>query len=152
LIGAAVAVASRLAAQRLVPAAERDASYAIAAPLMPALGATFAILAALTLVNEAGYLTSAQSITSNEAAASRLAWAATTAGVRGAPIQAALARYLLATRRFEWHGSNAGSGDDPHTRSALAALEREVRAQAVRASLGTPTSTELLAALDALTG
>jgi hypothetical protein len=152
LIGAVVAAGSRLAAQRLVPAAERDASYAIAAPLMPALGATFAILAALTLVNEAGYLTSAQSITSNEAAdASRLAWAATTQAVRGAPIHAALARYLLATRRYEWHGSNASSGDDPHTRAALATLEREVRAQAVRASLGTPTSTELLTSLDALT-
>src|SRR5215469_11541234 len=101
LIGGAVAVGSRFAAQRLVGAADRDEGYSIAAPLMSPLGAAFAILAALTLVNEAGYLTSAESITSDEAAdASRLAWAATTQGVQGHTIQTALARYLVATRRF----------------------------------------------------
>jgi hypothetical protein len=65
--------------------------------------------------------------------------------------QTALASYLVATRRFEWHGSNAGSGDDPPTSSALATLERDVRAQAVRASVGTAAGTELLVSLDALT-
>jgi hypothetical protein len=152
LIGGAVALGSRFATQWLVGSGDRDGSYSISAPLMSPLGAAFAILAALTLVNEAGYLTSADSITSDEAAdASRLAWAATTQGVQGHPIQTALASYLVATRRFEWHGSNAGSGDDPPTASALATLERDVRAQAVRASVGTPTSTELLVSLDALT-
>ena len=39
----------------------------------------------------------------------------------------------------------------PPPRDALASLEGAVRAQAARPALGTPTSTELLASLDALT-
>jgi hypothetical protein len=151
-LAALVAVGSRLAARALLPSAEREGSHAIAAPLMPALGAAFAILAALTLANEAGYFTSAQGIVSNEAAdASRLAWAATTPGVHGTAIQTALSNYLIATRSHEWHGSNASTGADPATSAALATLEQAVRAQAVRTALGTPTSTELLGALDSLT-
>jgi hypothetical protein len=119
---------------------------------MPALGAAFAILAAITLANEAGFLTSAQGIVSNEAAdASRLAWAATTPHVHGAAIQHDLGKYLLAIRRYEWHGSSAASGNDPATSSAVAVLERAVRRQAHRSVLGTPASTELLGSLDALT-
>ena len=151
-VAALVAFASRLAVRALVPTGERDSAYAIAAPLMPALGAAFAILIALTLANEAGYLTSAQGIVSNEAAdASRLAWAATSPGVHSAPIQAALLDYLRATRNNEWHGANAADGDDAPTANALATLERVVRTEAARPALGTPTSTELLASLDAVT-
>ena len=55
---------------------------------MPALGATFAVLMALTLAGEAARLRSAQDIVSTEAAqASRLAWASTSTGVETAPIQ-----------------------------------------------------------------
>jgi hypothetical protein len=151
-VAALVAIASRISLRALLPASEQEGSQAIAAPLMPALGAAFAILAALTLANEAGYLTSAQRIVSNEAAdASRLAWAATTPGVHGTAIKTALGTYLVAVRRHEWHGSTASTGDDVATASALATLERAVRNQAVRPTLGTPTSTELLASLDSLT-
>jgi hypothetical protein len=151
-IAAIVAVAFRLAVRALIPHPEREGAVAIAAPLMPALGAAFAILTALTLANEAGYLTSAQVIVSSESAdAARLAWAATTPRVETAPIQAALLNYLRATRTHEWHGNNAAEGDDPATTNALATLERVVRTQAARPALGTPSSTELLAALDALT-
>src|ERR1700730_1849831 len=88
-----VAIGGRLAVRALVPAAERDAAYTIAAPLMPALGALFALFMGLTLASEAGFLASAQGIVSNEAAdASRLAWAATSPGVNSAPIQSALLR------------------------------------------------------------
>jgi hypothetical protein len=147
-----VAVGSRLAIRALVPTGERASAHSIAAPLMPALGAAFAILIALTLANEAGYLTSAQGIVSNEAAdASRLAWAATSPGVKSAPIQAALLHYLQATRANEWQGADASSGNDQATAKALATLERVVRTQAARSALGTPTSTELLASLDAIT-
>ena len=147
-----VAIGSRLAVRALVPATERDGAYTIAAPLMPALGAVFAVLMALTLASEAGFLASAQGIVSNEAAdASRLAWAATSPRVNAAPIQAALLDYLRATRAYEWHGSNAAEGDDLATAHAIANLENVVRAQAARPALGTPTSTELLASLDALT-
>jgi hypothetical protein len=147
-----VALGSRLAVRSRVPSGERESAYAIAAPLMPALGAAFAILIALTLANEAGYLTSAQGIVSNEAAdASRLAWAATSPGVHSAPIQAGLRDYLETTRAHEWHGANAADGDDPATAKAIATLERSVRTEAARPGLGTPTSTELLASLDAVT-
>ena len=82
-----VVVGARLAVRALVPAAERDAAYTIAAPLMPALGAIFALLTGLTLASEAGFLASAQGIVSSEAAdASRLAWAATNPGVDSEPI------------------------------------------------------------------
>jgi hypothetical protein len=119
---------------------------------MAPLGAAFAILAALTLANEAGYLSSAQQIVSGEAAdASRLAWAATMPRVQPAPIQAALRSYLQATRANEWHGANAANGADPPTGRAAARLERVVRAEAARPAVGTPTSSELLAALDSIT-
>jgi hypothetical protein len=119
---------------------------------MSPLGAAFAILAALTLANEAGYLSSAQGIVSSEAAdASRLAWAATMPGVRRAPIQSGLRIYLGVTRLNEWRGANAADGEDSPTLRALAHLERVVRAQAARPDLGTPISSELLAALDSLT-
>jgi hypothetical protein len=147
-----VAIGGRLAVRALIPAADRDAAYTIAAPLMPALGAIFALLMGLTLASEAGSLASAQGIVSSEAAdASRLAWAATSPGVDSGPIQSALLGYLQATRAHEWNGSNAANGDDPATTHALASLETAVRTQAARPAIGTPASTELLAALDALT-
>jgi hypothetical protein len=147
-----VAIASRLAVRALIPAAEREGAHVVAAPLMPALGAVFALLMGLTLASEASFLASAQGIVSNEAAdASRLAWAATSPGVDSAPIQSALLGYLRATRAYEWQGSNAAGGNDPATVRAIANLESAVRTQAGRPALGTPTSTELLAALDALT-
>jgi hypothetical protein len=147
-----VAAGSWLTVHALVPEREQDAAHAVAAPLMSPLGAAFAILAALTLANEAGYLTSAQQIVSNEAAdASRLAWATTMPGVRSVPIQTALRNYLQATRAHEWHGARAAEGDDPPTIAAVAHLERVVRTEASRPALGTPTSTELLTALDSLT-
>src|SRR5262249_16426452 len=133
-------------------ATERDHIPTIAAPLMPALGATFAVLMALTLASEANYLRSAQDIVSTEAAqASRLAWAATGPNVETAPIQSALADYLRSTRLHEWRGSGNSERADPTTAHALANLERTVRIEAARPALGTPTSTELLAALDSLT-
>jgi hypothetical protein len=148
----AIAVASRWVVRRLVPGDERDQVPGIAAPLMPALGAAFAILMALTLSSEAGYLRTAQDLVSNEAGeASRLAWAATGPGVGTAPIQAALLDYLQLTREREWQRLSADEGHDPDVARALAALERVVRVEAVRPELGSPTSTELLASLDLLT-
>ena len=56
----------RLAVRALVPAAEREAAYTIAAPLMAALGALFALFVGLTLASEASFLASAQGIRSYE--------------------------------------------------------------------------------------
>jgi hypothetical protein len=147
-----VAAASRVAIQAVVSPRERDHVPAITAPLMPALGAVFAVLMALTLASEAGYLRSAQDIVSTEGeAASRLAWAATTPGVPTADIHAALLTYLRGVRAHEWHGDAAAAGDDPTVADSIGALEHVVRAQAANPESGTPTSTELLAALDAVT-
>jgi hypothetical protein len=147
-----VAWASRIAIRALVPETERDQIQSIAAPLMPALGATFAVLMALTLASEANYLRSAQDIVSNEAAAaSRLAWAATSPGVDTAPIQSSLDDYLTSTRTREWRGAGKSEEAEPHAARDLAKLEAAVRVEAARAGIGTPTSTELLAGLDALT-
>src|SRR6266478_4364097 len=95
-----VATGGWLAVRALIPAAEREGAHTIAAPLMPALGAIFALLMGLTLASEAGVLASAQGIVSSEAAdASRLAWAATSPGVDSEPIQSALLGYLAAASR-----------------------------------------------------
>jgi hypothetical protein len=147
-----MAVGGCIAVRAFIPPGDRDAAHAIAAALMTAFAAAFAILAGLTLSNEAGYLTSAQTIVSNEASdASRLAWAATSPEVDTAQIHMALVRYLDATRTYEWHGTNAANGNDPFTDRALANLERVVRAQAANPSLDTPDSNELLSALDGVT-
>ena len=129
-----VAAGGRVGVRALVPAAEQDHVPPIAAPLMPALGAVFAIFAALTLAGEAGYLHTAEGLVSDEAAAaSRLAWAATSPGVDSEPIQTALHDYLVATRAGSGRTRHAGAGD-PGNRSRPRTLEREVRAEAARTS------------------
>ena len=135
------------------PLSERDQIQGIAAPLMPALGATFAVLMALTLASEAGYVRLAQDLVSTEAAqASRLAWAATSPGVEAAPIQSALTAYLVATRTYEWQSIDATEGSDPATSVAIASLERTVRrAAAADAGLPTATASELATSLDSVT-
>jgi hypothetical protein len=146
-----VAFGARCAVRAVVPPGEHDEVQRIASPLMPALGAAFGVLIALTLAGEAGYLKSAQDIVADEAAASsRLAWAATSPGVRSTPIHVALREYLQATRSAEWRGAAAADGDAT-VADAIALLEQEVRAEAARTELGTPASTELLASLDAVT-
>jgi len=145
-------VAGRTLSPLLIPAHEHGSIRQVAGPLMPALGATFAVLAAITLSMEAGYLKSAQDIVSAEAAgASRLAWAATSPGVDGDRIQSALLAYLQATRTDEWRGDAAANGDDAATNAAIVALERAVRTEATRTGIGTPASSELLTSLDAVT-
>jgi hypothetical protein len=146
-----IAFAARFAVRVVVPPSEHEDLQRVAAPLMPALGAAFGVLIAITLASEAGYLKSAQDIVAQEAAAaSRLAWAATSPGVQTEPIHRALGAYLEATRDHEWRGSAAERGA-PEVAAAIGAMERAVRAEAARPELGTPASTELLAALDAVT-
>ena len=141
-----VALASRWGIAKAVPASERDHVQSIAAPLMPALGAAFALLMGLTLATEFGYLRSAQDIVSNEAAqASRLAWASTSPRVHTNEIQGALDDYLRTTRSEEWESDEQ---DEPAAAETLAALERVVRTAAARSELGTPASGELLTSWD----
>ena len=110
----AIAVLSRWLVRVVVPLSERDQIQGIAAPLMPALGATFAVLMALTLASEASYVRLAQDLVSTEAAqASRLAWASTSPGVEAAPIQSAVTAYLMATRTYEWQISRRDGRQRP---------------------------------------
>ncbi|MFF4399769.1 hypothetical protein [Streptomyces sp. NPDC001480] len=152
LLAFLVAGLARIGVRLLVPVGEQDRVPQIVTPLMPTLGAAFAIFAALTLASESGYLRAAEGLVSDEAAAaSRLAWAATSPGIHSEPIHAALMNYLQTTRVREWNGAAAASGDDPETARAVAQLERGVRAEAARPEVGTTAGTELLAALDGVT-
>ncbi|WP_240528628.1 hypothetical protein [Streptomyces humi] len=147
-----VAAVARVGVRALVPVGEQDRVPQIATPLMPTLGAAFAIFAALSLASEAGYLRAAEGLVSDEAAAaSRLAWAATSPRVHSEPIHAALLDYLRTTRAREWEGTAASSGDYPATARAIARLERTVRAEAARPEVGTATDTELVVSLDGVT-
>ncbi|MFG2955996.1 hypothetical protein ACGF5O_20010 [Streptomyces sp. NPDC048291] len=152
LVAFLAAALARIGVRALVPVGEQDRVPQIATPLMPTLGAAFAIFAALSLASEAGYLRAAEGLVSDEAAsASRLAWAATSPRVRSEPIDAALLDYLQTTRAKEWKGTAAASGDDPATARAIARLERSVRAEAARPEVGTATDTELVVSLDSVT-
>lgn len=147
-----VAALARVGIRALVPVGEQDRVPQIATPLMPTLGAAFAIFAALSLASEAGYLRAAEQLVSDEAAASsRLAWAATGPRVHSEPIHTALLDYLQTTRAREWEGTSAASGDDPATARAVARLERTVRVEASRPEVGTQSGTELLVSLDSVT-
>ncbi|MEU9344730.1 hypothetical protein AB0D74_26395 [Streptomyces sp. NPDC048278] len=152
LVAFLAAALARIGVRALVPVGEQDRVPQIATPLMPTLGAAFAIFAALSLASEAGYLRAAEGLVSDEAAsASRLAWAATSPQVQSEPIDAALLDYLQTTRAREWQGTAAASGDDPATARAIARLERSVRAEAARPEVGTATDTELVVSLDGVT-
>jgi hypothetical protein len=62
------AIASRVLLRAFIPATQGEMAYSIAAPIMTALAAGFAVLMALTVANAAAYLSSAQSIVNSEAA------------------------------------------------------------------------------------
>jgi hypothetical protein len=148
-LGALVAIVARVLLRRLL-AGEQSGVAAVAGPLMPALGAAFALLAALSLSSEASELRQAdQDVAAEAAAASRLAWASTTPGVDSDKVQAALLAYLQSTRDEEWAGSD-GVGD-PATLEALSELERTVRAEAGGSELGSAQAGELLGAMDSMT-
>ena len=144
------AVGMRLLTRRFLPEAERTRAAAVAGPLMPALGAVFALLAALSLAGAAGELRATEDQGSAEAAqASRLAWGATGPGIDTGALQRALSRYLQTTRTQEW--GSPDQGGDPETLNALAELERRTRAGAATPGISAPHATELLDSLDGLT-
>lgn len=149
VLGGLVAIGARFALRRWV-ADDSSGVAAVAGPLMPALGAVFALLAALALSNEAAALRAAdQDVAAEAAAASRLAWSSTTPGVDTEPVQQALRDYLHSTRAEEWEGTD-GIGD-PATMRALTELERTVRSEAAGSEVGSAQAGEMLGALDTLT-
>jgi len=126
------------------------AAHPVAAPLMPALGAVFALLAATTIGAEASlYRSAGDDVSAEAAAASRLGWAATSPGVDADAIHQDLVRYLETTRRTEWR---AGDRDGTAaTMAALGRLERTVRTEAASKDLGSAQAGELLTSMDAMT-
>lgn len=129
---------------------ELPSAASVAGPLMPALGAVFALLAATSLGAEAAQFRSAgDDVSAEAAAASRMAWASTSPGVDSATIQKDLGAYLRSTRTYEWDGRHPAG--DPRTMRTLAELERSVRESATSKTVGSAPATELLASLDALT-
>jgi hypothetical protein len=149
LLGALVAIGARFALRRWV-ADDISGVAAVAGPLMPALGAVFALLAALALSSEAASLrTTDQLVAAEAAAASRLGWSSTTPQVDTEPVLRALDDYLRSTRAEEWEGT-IGTGD-PATLRTLTELERTVRSEAAEPELGSAQAGEMLGALDAVT-
>lgn len=126
-----------------------EAAHPVAAPLMPALGAVFALLAATTIGAEASlYRSAGDDVSAEAAAASRLAWASTSPGVDSDVIQRELTTYLRVTRATEWRdGDEDGS---PEAMAALARLERTVRDEAASKDLGSAQAGELLTSMDSL--
>lgn len=150
VVYAAWAFGVRRLMRRSLSEAERTRAATIAGPLMPALGAAFALLAALSLAGTASELRATEDEVSTEAAqASRLAWSATGPGIDTAGVQEALAGYLQSTRDDEW--SDPDEGGNEETRVVLAELERRTRADAAATDIPTPHATELLNALDGIT-
>jgi Protein of unknown function (DUF4239) len=144
------AVGTRRLMRRALTEAERTRAAAIAGPLMPALGAAFALLAALSLAGTASELRATEDQVSGEAAqASRLAWSVTGPGMDTAGLQTALLTYLQSTRATEWSSPDAGG--DEETMSVLAELERRTRESAAASDITTPHATELLNSLDGIT-
>ena len=148
LVCGLLAIGFRLLLQRHL-ADDRAAALTVAGPLMPALGAVFALLAATTLGAEAGQFRSAgDDVSAEAAAASRLAWASTTPGIDSEAIQEDLTVYLASTRATEWGSDPDGS---PAAMAALVDLERTVRSEAGGEELGSAQAGELLGSLDSLT-
>jgi len=149
-VGVGVALSARRLIRNLLDPDQLEGATALAGPLMAALGAAFALLSALSLAGEAAATRSAETDVSLEAAAaSRLAWSATTPGFDTDEIHRALETYLEATVAHEWSPTDQ-QGDDA-ARAAVADLEVAVRSSAVAEGVGSAPAGELLGALDSVT-
>ena len=146
-----VAIGGRSAVRALVPAAERDAAYTIAARSCLARSAVRTVHGPYP--GQRGPLLGVGARDREQRGRRRIppGMGGDQPRSRLGADQSALLGYLRATRAYEWHGNSAAEGDDPATAHAIASLENAVRTQAARLALGTPASTELLASLDALT-
>ncbi|HEX9259811.1 MAG TPA: hypothetical protein VF855_09780 [Acidimicrobiales bacterium] len=149
---AVVALGGRFLGHRVFRGAEPSAA-AIATPLMPALGAAFAVLAAFAVADAAGGLRDAEAAAGREAnAAARVAWASTATQDQGVAIRASLLAYLDATLESEWRDIDGISAGEGAAFDELQALERVIRNTARTEDIGTPQTTELLAGLDGVGG
>lgn len=131
--------------------ADREADLAgVAGPLIPALGAMFAFLAAFAINTEWGQLRDAQHAAELEAdAAARFALIAASPGLDGPRLRRMLQRYLRHVVDDEFPRLPSGHGSE-EARDALADLFRETREIVARPSLGPVSGADLLGAVDAM--
>jgi hypothetical protein len=151
LFGAAAWI-THVVADRRFDEDHRRRSRDIVGPLTPALAALFSVMVAFTIVTEAGYLRTAQTVVTVEGtAASRLAWASTTPGVDGAPIRRALTDALDTMVRTDWSGRDETDRTPPAIVRSLRRLESVTRGAAVEPGTPSAVSGELLSTLDSFT-
>lgn len=135
---------------RIVPAESKRNLALVATPLVPALGALFAFLAAFAINTEWGQLRDAQHAVELEAdAAARFALVVASPGLDGPGLRRLLYRYLHTLVADEWPRLPEGRGSE-RARDGLAQLFAETRRIVAAPTTGVVTGTDLLGAVDAL--
>jgi hypothetical protein len=126
-------------------------THSVAAPLMPALGAAFGVLVAITIANEAvNYRAAQDGVVAEAATGARLAWASTNKAIDTTAVQDALLAYVDATRVDGWAALGRGQSGSAVARDRLADLQRLVHQQAAVTGLGSAQASELLTSVDDL--
>ena len=143
----AVVVVAALVGRRL----PSPATHSVAAPLMPALGAAFGVLVAITIANEAvNYRAAQDGIVAEASTGAKLAWASTGKGLDMTAIQSSLLAFVDATLVDGWDALGRGQAGSPIARDRLADLQRVVHTQAALPGLGSAQASELLSSVDDL--
>jgi hypothetical protein len=144
----AIVVLAALLVARYLP---KPATHSVAAPLMPALGAAFGVLVAITIANEAvNYRAAQDGVVAEASTGARLAWASTNGGIDTISIQGALLAYVEATTVDGWAALGRGQGGSAVARDRLADLQRIVHRQAAVPDIGSAQASELLTSVDDL--
>ena len=122
----------------------------VAGPIIPALGAMFAFLAAFAINTEWVQLRQAQNAADLEAdSAARFALIAESPGLDGPMLRRDLQRYLRHVVEDEWPQLPAGRGSQ-RARDALAEIFRETREIVAAPDIGQVSGTDLLQAVDSM--
>ena len=143
-------VVSAIVLDVLVPNDGKDAIADVAGPLIPALGALFAFLAAFAINTEWREFREAQRAVDLEAdAAGRFGLIAESPGLDHLNLRRLLAGYLDQVVTDEWPRLREGRGSQD-ARDALAALFRETRRTVTAPGVGPVTGIDLIGAVDAM--
>src|SRR6476659_9373650 len=106
----AIAAITYLVARHL----PHPSTHSVAAPLMPALGAAFGVLVAVTIANEAVNFRAAQDgVVAEASAGARLAWGSTSETFDTPAVQQALLAYVDATTEDGWAALGRGEAGSP---------------------------------------
>lgn len=141
---------ARVVLDAVVPAESQRNLALVAAPIVPALGALFAFIAAFAINTEWGQLRDAQLAAEAEGdAAARFALVVESPGLDGPRLRRLLHDYLRHLVDDEWRRLPEGHGSEA-ARDALGALFSETRTIVADPATGVVTGTDLLGAVDAL--